>query len=335
MLEANIERGKLLLPVDSGATPEVAENNPRHGQVRDCRKRRRRIRVDRSYNQVCFVTLAIWFVIHNCPEAITADVKTRLLWPKLRVIYEISERQDSEDVEESTSKNDVLRWFHLSCLLLICQPPSESANDGSNIDGFTVAGLERNIIKKAQEKCEKSVTRLRKSRIEINSIEDEEVDRLFLIGEELKFQSLRSSTSASLVEARAEQSRRKIYERKPTTIISPGPISVKQGKTSGTTSKGPWELHCLNHHSLLRTTLDNSSETSPHASRDTCFQFLLSDYTFMTSWDRADSTMVEKWWDFEPGSVISATLLDLKIEGYSPQKPIMEEKSLKKFGRKT
>jgi hypothetical protein len=278
------------------------------------------VQVDRSYNQVCFVTLAIWFVMQHCPDAVTADVKTRFLWPKLRVIYESSERQDAEDVEESTSKNDVLRWFHLSCLLLICQQSSGKASDRSDIDGFTTAGLEHGVIKKAQEKCEKSVTRLRKSRIEINSVEDEEVDRLFLIGEELKFQLLRSSTSASLVKARAEQARRKIYERRPTTIISPGPISIKQGKASGTTSKGPWELHCLNHHSLLRTALDNSSEISPQASRDTCFRFLLSDYTFMTSWDRADSTMVEKWWDFEPSSVVSATLLDLKIEGYSPAK---------------
>jgi hypothetical protein len=42
---------------------------------------------------------------------------------------------------------------------------------------------------------------------------------------------------------------------------------------------------------------------------------VLADYTFMTSWDRADFNVVGTWWDLEPLSVFSATILDLKTEG--------------------
>jgi hypothetical protein len=35
----------------------------------------------------------------------------------------------------------------------------------------------------------------------------------------------------------------------------------------------------------------------------------------MSSWDRSDKAMIENWWNFETGSVISATLLDLKTAG--------------------
>jgi hypothetical protein len=76
-------------------------------------------------------------------------------------------------------------------------------------------------------------------------------------------------------------------------------------------SHGPWELLCTNHQSFLRVTDDSNIR----AARDRLFEFLMSDYSFMTSWDRADSDMIGKWWDVEPVSVICATLLDLKLDG--------------------
>jgi hypothetical protein len=49
--------------------------------------------------------------------------------------------------------------------------------------------------------------------------------------------------------------------------------------------------------------------------RDNVFQFVLSDHTFMSTWDQADSSTIGRWWDIEPASVLCATLIDLKSRG--------------------
>lgn len=307
-----MEQGKIILPVDvngqvgnmnSGISSERAKHN------------RALIKIDSSFDQVCFVTLTVWFVMKRCPEAITPAFKTQIILPALRKLYFRIDRQDSQDESDSTPKTNVLQWLHLSCFILICQESFGKDGNSQDIDGFAASGLKRQDISRSQERCEKSITRLRKSKSEIYSAEDEEVDRLFLVAEEFDFQSLPSQASSSLAIARARQTRAKVAERKPTTRFHPGPKPHKPGDTSQVISNGPWELSCLNHHTILRTTLDRSFDVSIQESRDACFEFLMSDYSFMSSWDRADKTMIERWWDFETGCVVCATLLDLKAAG--------------------
>jgi hypothetical protein len=273
---------------------------------------------DNSYDQTCFVTLTVWFVMKYCPEAVTAEFKTQFILPALGKFYSSEDIQDYRGENDSTPKNNVLQWFHLSCLILICQENFGKDINNQDIDGFAASRLSRQEISRSQEQREKSITRLRKSKTETYSSEDEEVDRLFLLAEELGFQSLRSQASSSLAVARARQTRIKVSERKPTTRFHPGPRPSKAGDSFHVVSNGPWELSCLNHHTLLRATLDLSSEISVQSCRDACFEFLLSDYTFMLSWDRADKAMIERWWDLETGSIICATLLDLKTAGEPP-----------------
>jgi hypothetical protein len=303
-----------MLSVNTNNQPDDPENGPTSERFKHCSSQRSLVKVDTSYNQACFVTLALWYVMKHHPEAITEDFKIQLILPALGKLYKSGETQDSRGENDSTAKNDVLQWFHLSCMLLICQESFGQGSNGREIDGFAASGLTRQEISKSQERCEKSITRLRKSKTETYSVEDEEVDRLFLLEEELGFQALRPASS-SLIIARAKTTRAKIAERKLTTRFNPGPRPSKLGDNSRVVSNGPWELSCLNHHTLLRTTLDRSSEISVQTARHACFQFLLSDYSFISSWDRSDKAMIEKWWNFETGSVICATLLDLKTAG--------------------
>jgi hypothetical protein len=46
-----------------------------------------------------------------------------------------------------------------------------------------------------------------------------------------------------------------------------------------------------------------------------CYRFLMSDYTFISSWDESRDNLIGSWWDVEVGSVLCATLIDLQKPG--------------------
>jgi hypothetical protein len=193
----------------------------------------------------------------------------------------------------------------MSCLLLLWQ---EFHSEDDTPDALKT----KERIVNSQEYREKIVKRLRKSQSELYSPEDEELDRLFLLADEL---GLPAGTSANLARARAEQTRTRISKRSRTDMFNCVPRSAGVRKSSRITSNAPWELSFLNHCSLLRASLDPTKEVDTGHSRDACFEFFLSDYTFMTSWDRADKSMIGKWWDIEPGAVVGATFVDMIGEG--------------------
>lgn len=299
LIETDLRPRQLLLPLKlSQNTTGVSPKRMQH-----CVEKRESVNVDRSYNQACFASLAVWYVMRYCPQAITEELKSDILSPQLQKAYMSVEKRRTRGQEDPTPKNDVLQWFHLCCLLLILEQPV-----GQDPDGYAAAGLDREVMTKSQLKFQKYVTRLKTKQNEPYSTEHEEMDRLVLLGEELGLQALATPYTASLAKARAEQTRERISERERTISFSPGPTPWKSARI---TSTGPWELSFLNHHSYLRIT-DGENVRS---SRDRCFGFVLADYTFMTSWDRADANMVGKWWDIEPLSVFAATILDLKNEG--------------------
>lgn len=302
LIETDLRPQQLLLPLKIERSPEEVESHVSSARIQHCREQRESVNVDRSYNQACFASLAVWYAMKYCPQAITEDLKSKILLPQLKKAYDSVEKRRSRGQEDPTPKNDVLQWFHLCCLLLILRQPV-----GQDKDGYAASGLKFPDMSKTQLKFQKYVTRLKTKQNEPYSLEHEEMDRLVLLGEELGLQALESPYTSSLALARAKQTRKRIADRERTTRFNPGPKTLKSARI---TSTGPWELSFLNHHSFLRIT----EEMNIRPSRDRCFDFVLSDYTFMTSWDRADSNMIGTWWDIEPLSVFSATLLDLKSE---------------------
>lgn len=303
LIETDLRPRQLLLPLKIERNLDEVQVQVSPKRVQHCREKRESVNVDRSYNQACFASLAVWYVMKYCPQAITEELKTTILLPQLRKAYESVEKRRSRAQEDPTPKNDVLQWFHLCCLLMILREPYSDDDDG-----YAASGLDIAELTKSQQRFQKYVTRLKTKQNEPYSLEHEEMDRLVLLGEELGLQTLTTPYTSSLASARAKQTRERIAERERTTRFNPGP---KIGKSFQVTSTGPWELAHLNHHSQLRI----AEHANVRPSRDRCFEFLLSDYTFMTSWDHADSNMIGKWWDIEPLSVFSATLLDLKSEG--------------------
>jgi hypothetical protein len=294
MTKAQVKADKVLLAIE----PSHASTGPK---MKDHCGAERPVKIDNSYNQACFTRIAAWYVMKYCEAAVTSELRTYIQATGLGALPYNDEWSEHNIDKESTPKNDVVLWLDTSCLLLLWQ----ELHPEDNSPYFREV---RQQIMRSLEHRENIVKRLRKSQSEPYSMDDEELDRLSFLGEEL---GLPFGTSASLAAARAERTRLQIVKRTRTEIINCGPKARNSRRSTRITSNGPWELACLNHHSLLKTSLDSTKDVNRSQSRDACFEFSLSDYTFMVSWDRADKSMIGKWWDIEPGCVICSTLLDI------------------------
>ncbi|KAH7357226.1 hypothetical protein BKA65DRAFT_524383 [Rhexocercosporidium sp. MPI-PUGE-AT-0058] len=295
LINTDMKPRRLLLALRSDEPPPDMETHPSR-RLERCEQ-----------NRACYATLAVWYVMKHCPQAAPDDFKSKVLLPKLRRAYEAVQKRASRD-KEPTPKNDVLQWLHLSCLFLICNEQFGVDKSGNPVDAFTLSDLDRQEVVRTQQKFEKYVSRLKTAQVESYSIEQEELDRVLLLGEELGLDAIPTPFTSSLATSRALQTRKRILQRQRTTRFNAGP---KTWKGSRVMSNGPWELLCTNHQGFLKV----ADDASIKAARDRLFEFLMSDYSFMTSWDRADGNMVGKWWDLEPVSVICATLIDLRFEG--------------------
>jgi hypothetical protein len=169
LIETDLRPQQLLLP--RKLSPNVAGISPT--RMQHCVEKRESVNVDRSYNQACFASLAVWYVMRYCPESITDTLKSEILLPQLKKAYMSVEKRRTRGQEDPTPKNDVLQWFHLCCLLLILRQPV-----GQDPDGYAAAGLDREAMMKSQLKFQKYVTRLKTKQNEPYSMEHEEMDRL-------------------------------------------------------------------------------------------------------------------------------------------------------------
>lgn len=306
LVRSDLRPRRLLFALRSDAPPADVETQPSMRLIR-CEQNRVKMNADQSYNQACYATLAVWYVIAKCPEAAPADFQRLVLRPQLKQAFDAVQKRASRD-KEPTPKNDVLQWLHISCLLLTCNEQFIAENSYKSMDGFDSSGLDRQEVIRTQQRFEKYVTRFKTNQADSYSVDQEQLDRLLLLGQELCLNAIPTQFTSSLATSRANQARQRIYERKRTTRFNPGPTTWKGARV---TSNGPWELLCTNHQSFLRI----ADVADVKAARQRLFEFLLADYSFMASWDRSDVNMVGKWWDIEPASVICATLLDLKTEG--------------------
>lgn len=306
LINTDMKPSKLLLALGSQKPPVDMETHPSE-RLKRCEENRVWMNHDQSYYQACYATLAVWYVVKHCPQAIDNAFKSQTLLPKLLRAFEVVQKRASRD-KEPTPKNDVLQWFHLCCFYLLCNERFGPRSDGEAMDGFTASGLDSHEVLKTQQRFEKYVSRLKTSQIENYSIEHEELDRVILLGEELGLNAIPTQFTASLATSRALQTRRRLADRKRTTRFNPGPASWKNSRK---TSNCPWELLATNHQSFLRIADDANIKSA----RERLFEFMMSDYSFMTSWDHADRNMIGTWWDQESCSVICATLIDLRNEG--------------------
>jgi len=301
---------RLLLAVHSEpAAEDHAEDVARSRRLEICIPQREAKFWDLSYNRGCYASMAGWLVFQTCHEVVTPGFIKEVVLPNLPVAYQVGIDRDRRN-KQPTSKSNVLHWLHFSCLLLLQDEVGWEENELP--PGVYRQDLDLEQLHETQERFEKHVSRLKTSSADGWSVEHEELDRVLLLADEMGLNRLESQRSHSLAVSRVRQTRKRIRERKRTTKFSTGP---KQWMASLSLSNGPWELMCTNHEAYLRV----AGEADVIPARDRLFEFLLADYSFMASWDRADANMVGRWWSIQPVAMICATLLDLKLEGESPQ----------------
>lgn len=310
VLKAANQKGLLLLPIAKGYNEQhISTDEDRRG----CHEMRDFIKPDMTYNQAYYQSLAVWYVMEHCDAALDLDFKTIVLLPELKFLSEqATERARYTEDRISTPKGDILRWFRFRCLEKMCQRLSKT----TSVSWDGLAALEKDFHD-SKAACEKLVLRLREGIQQPDAIMDEEVDRLYLLGDELfDFPKLAEGVRPTdLAQARARQSQSKLQRRRPTSQFNPG---LKPGiDVLRSPSHAPWELTLLNQSSALSVALWSNGLRDLIERRDNVFEFILSDHTFMSTWDRADSCMVGKWWDIEPVSVLCSTLIDLKSRGES------------------
>ena len=310
VLKADNTTGRLLLPIAKGHNElNTIRNNIRRSSYESMRDT---IKRDKSYNQAYFQSLTVWYVMKHCERAITTHFKSKVLLPELEKLVEDDDEKRKYEDRVSTAKSDILQWFRFRCLDLMCRQPLD---EGGNLLWNTKLVKLKSDIHRSEAECKKFVLRLRESRGGPDSISDEEIDRLYLLGEELfDFQTLAHDQSpADLAQARAVEAQQRIESRNSTSHFNPGPKSGND--LTRAPCHAPWELNCLNHHSALKAALWSKELDDLGDRRNNVFQFILSDHTFMATWERAENSMIGKWWDMEPASVICATLIDLKNRG--------------------
>ncbi|KAM7213096.1 hypothetical protein V8F06_011519 [Rhypophila decipiens] len=324
LFATNLKPDRLLLAVHSRSTS--ADNRDREGltetetkRIVDCSDKRLSLSWDHSYNRGCYATMAAWYAFKLCPEAIdTPDdhsFVSQIVLPNLPVAFEFGKSRANRD-KQPTPKGNVLGWLHFSVILMLYNDLAWEENESPTPTDVNREDFNRRSILEAQQLFEKYVSRLKTSQGDGWSMEHEELDRVVLLAEEMavhldfeRFDSLRRSHSLAV--SRARHTRRRIQNRKRTTKFNPGP---KPWMAVRGLSKGPWELLCTNHESYLRVA--DYGNVIP--ARDWVMEFLLSDYSFMSSWDRADANMVGRWWDIQPVAIVCSTLIDLRLEGKLP-----------------
>lgn len=258
----------------------------------------------------CFRVMTVWYVMYYEPGIFDDRTKNfvRLNISKLDMFQEfdgISPKKKSE------LKISLLRWFRHSCITQLR-------------NWLEVKAVEQYNLQAEAERVVKLSTRRRATDHEIYKPDDEIVDRLSLLAEELfPAESTPLNTTDSKVKLSAQVelcsnlARARLALRSKTSKFHAGIQKSKAGRDRDKErAPSPWELECLNHHGLLMGAINQPEDSEAiKAAKDDCFDFLSSDYSFLTTWDSSRKSMLSEWWSYEVSAVVCSTLLDLKSRG--------------------
>lgn len=114
LVDTDFRRSRLL-PATSSEHKAKDISIPTPERLKECESDRVEMSFDQTYNRGCYATLAVWYVMKHCPAAVTDDFKLNVLLPNLHAAYESVQERAQRD-KEPTPKNDILQWYHSSCL---------------------------------------------------------------------------------------------------------------------------------------------------------------------------------------------------------------------------
>ncbi|KAJ9161715.1 hypothetical protein NKR19_g1936 [Coniochaeta hoffmannii] len=196
------------------------------------------------------------------------------------------------------------------CSMIVC-PSSEEQSDVKFLQDL-IAALE-GIFTLWQTKAEKSMRLFEHGRLSGRNL-GHEAANLAGLGPEL---GTDKTGITALGKSCLDLAKRLVEARRPTEKLCPGRSRIlrwdsKQDIRSAKPRPAPWELSCLAQHLPLNLDIAGSDENRD-VILDQCKEFMVTDYTFMASWDASKPTTVGHWWNFITSSVVCAKLLDEEI----------------------
>ena len=271
-----------------------------------------------------YVIITLWYIAKNYPWE-----ESRANW--LTTLCENAEKSKDNkprlyDLERLPKDNcnfgkdardriPLLMWYHYSSLLSLYENgwlPDEWDEDEDE--------LKQKVARLGKVANVSTAAKL--SSNQTYAPEDEIVDRLAFLAHELGLETSDGSfgTVTSLT-------KRRVKQRDYTRFINPGRLlPLEEGSTSS-----PWEIHALCHHSRLvvftlekaeiedgRVTAE-SIESFEEYKKKLC-EFMNSEATIVSCWEREHSKAFKGWLRSEVTAVVGTTLLQLR-EMEAPSNP--------------
>lgn len=257
--------------------------------------------------QACWVTMSLWYAFKNCEEIAASILKDKLRQFQLQTLLKdltaiIEDPYFSEKGQEI--ENSFLRFYHYVCLsqlIDICEPIDSLKLEASRIE------LE---VKKYRIKVQDIVNPTRKARSHRSSPKQELEDRLALLAKELYDVLVQPNFTRECDSYVAQR----IAMRSYTSQFNPG-CPIPNDPAGEAFTDAPWELTCLNHHTSLQLSIASKDDARVNKSKAACYEFSMSDYAFISSWDESIDDMLGSWWNTEISSVVCSTLIDVQNRG--------------------
>ncbi|KAH8648734.1 hypothetical protein BGZ60DRAFT_219937 [Tricladium varicosporioides] len=285
-------------------------------------KRERQLREKRPRDQRWWCSITIWYIMHHYGEVFEDDELREELYTCLAALQEIN-NDDSGTSAGTTSLEDVrvcyLRWYHSHCILQICRQLEKDDPVVYKSRGLhnTKVSKHKRWAENWQVKAEKTMRLFGKGRMKYESL-DYDVGYLALLSLEITIPDRAITQQGRSCITYVKQL---LHDCKRTTVLSPGRSSVVRWDPSSRhqirSSKprpAPWELNCLGHHIVLCLGMTSN----PDACIDACKNFMLADYSFMSTWDQSKINTVSRWWNMETPSIICSKFLDDELGKCQP-----------------
>jgi len=234
----------------------------------------------------------------------------------------ISLRKKDQDLFDSICKK-----IRSKCSTMIAELRDRDSQRYRDVEAPTdeMGALSHDVVL-WQVKAEKSMRLFEQGRLSGQNI-GHEAANLEGVGPELGI----AETGGITVFGRSclELARDLVRAREPTRKVNPGRSHIlrwdsKQDIRSARPRPAPWELSCLAQH--LPHNLDAVDSEKRDALLDQCKEFMISDYTFMASWDSSKPTTVGHWWNFITSAVVCGKLLAEKTAARTADSSQCQEK---------
>jgi len=262
----------------------------------------------RSRGHRWYCALIIWYVMKECDKVFLDDEIREQLWKTIEVFQAMKNDQNDDALLRHEELHlCFLRWYHSHSFIQIC-----GQLEAKDPPRFSQLHIDLDKHKKWAEswqvQAEKFLRLFGQGRLVDHAL-DQEVAHLAFLADEISISKIPLTQHGRSCLSYAKDL---IQKRKETTTLSPGRSLIlrwdaSHDMRSAMPRPAPWELSCLAHQVALSF---HGLSPNPEECMKDCKAFLLSDYTFMTTWDQSKTDAIGHWWDVGTSSIISATILD-------------------------